>query len=63
MESKFWGAYRIARAAKVNEGGSITFVSGVLSQRPSATSALQGAINATLEALGRGLRWNARSSG
>lgn len=55
MESKFWGAYRIARAAKVNEGGSITFVSGVLSQRPSATSVLQGAINAALEALGRGL--------
>lgn len=55
MESKFWGAYRIARAAKVNAGGSITFVSGVLSQRPSATSVLQGAINAALEALGRGL--------
>ena len=55
MESKFWGAYRIARAAKVNDGGSITFVSGVLSQRPSAASVLQGAINAALEALGRGL--------
>ena len=55
MESKFWGAYRIARSAKVNEGGSITFVSGVLSQRPSAASVLQGAINAALEALGRGL--------
>ena len=55
MESKFWGAYRIGRAAKVNDGGSITFVSGVLSQRPSATSVLQGAINAALEALGRGL--------
>lgn len=55
MESKFWGAYRIARAAKVNDGGSITFVSGVLAQRPSATSVLQGAINAALEALARGL--------
>ena len=44
MESKFWGAYRISRAAKVNDGGSITFVSGVLAQRPSATSVLQGAI-------------------
>lgn len=55
MESKFWGAYRIARAAKVNDGGSITFVSGVLSQRPSATSVLQGAINAALEGLSRGL--------
>jgi NAD(P)-dependent dehydrogenase (short-subunit alcohol dehydrogenase family) len=55
MESKFWGAYRIARAAKVADGGSITFVSGFLSQRPSAGAALQGAINAALEALGRGL--------
>jgi NAD(P)-dependent dehydrogenase (short-subunit alcohol dehydrogenase family) len=55
MESKFWGAYRIARAAKVNDGGSITFVSGALSQRPSATSVLQGAINAAIEALARGL--------
>ena len=55
MESKFWGSYRIARAVNVNEGGSITFVSGVLSARPSASSVLQGAINAALEALGRGL--------
>jgi NAD(P)-dependent dehydrogenase (short-subunit alcohol dehydrogenase family) len=55
MESKFWGAYRIARAAKINEGGSLTFVSGFLSHRPSPTSVLQGAINAALDALARGL--------
>ncbi|WP_343614654.1 SDR family oxidoreductase [Novosphingobium sp.] len=55
MESKFWGAYRVARAAKVNPGGSITLVSGFLSHRPSAGAVLQGAINAALEALGRGL--------
>lgn len=55
MESKFWGAYRIARAAKVVDGGSITFVSGFLSRRPNAGAASQGAINAALEALGRGL--------
>ena len=55
MESKFWGAYRIARAVKVADGGSITFISGFLSQRPSVSSVLQGAINAALEALGRGL--------
>jgi NAD(P)-dependent dehydrogenase (short-subunit alcohol dehydrogenase family) len=55
MESKFWGAYRIARGAKINQGGSLTFVSGFLSVRPSATSVLQGAINAALEALARGL--------
>ncbi|HWL87233.1 MAG TPA: SDR family oxidoreductase [Polyangiaceae bacterium] len=55
MESKFWGAYRVARAAKINEGGSLTFVSGFLSVRPSASAVLQGAINAALEALARGL--------
>lgn len=55
MNSKFFGAYRVARAAQVNEGGSITFVSGFLSQRPSASSVLQGAINAALEALARGV--------
>jgi NAD(P)-dependent dehydrogenase (short-subunit alcohol dehydrogenase family) len=55
MESKVWGAYRVARAAKIETGGSLTFISGLLGMRPSATSVLQGAINAALEALGRGL--------
>lgn len=55
MDSKFWGAYRIARAAKLTERGSLTFISGFLSERPSATSVLQGAINAALESLARGL--------
>ncbi|WP_271024068.1 SDR family oxidoreductase [Rhizobium sp. RCAM05973] len=55
MESKFWGAYRIARAARFSQRGSLTFISGFLSVRPSATSVLQGAINAALEALARGL--------
>jgi NAD(P)-dependent dehydrogenase (short-subunit alcohol dehydrogenase family) len=55
MESKFWGAYHVARAAKVVSGGSITFVSGFLSHRPSGGAVLQGAINAALEALARGL--------
>lgn len=55
MNSKFWGAYRVARAARINEGGSLTLVSGFLSVRPSKTSVLQGAINAALEALARGL--------
>lgn len=55
MESKFWGAYRIARAARIHDGGSLTIVSGFLSVRPSATSVLQGAINAALESLVRGM--------
>ena len=36
MDSKFWGAYHVARAAKIQETGSLTFVSGFLSVRPSA---------------------------
>jgi NAD(P)-dependent dehydrogenase (short-subunit alcohol dehydrogenase family) len=55
MESKFWGTYRVARAAKFTEQGSLTFVSGFLSVRPSPASVLQGAINAALESLARGL--------
>ncbi|AOJ74452.1 SDR family oxidoreductase [Burkholderia ubonensis] len=55
MNSKFWGAYRVARAIDIAPGGSLTFVSGFLSARPSASSVLQGAINAALEALARGL--------
>lgn len=55
MNSKFWGAYRIARAAKIADRGSLTLVSGFLSIRPSKGAAIQGAINAALEGLTRGL--------
>ena len=55
MESKFWGAYQIARAVRITPGGSLTFVSGYMSERPQATAVLQGAINAALESLARGL--------
>ncbi|WP_395697782.1 SDR family oxidoreductase [Methylocella sp.] len=55
MNSKFWGAYRVARAAKINDGGSLTLVSGFLSIRPKKGAAIQGAINAALEGLTRGL--------
>jgi len=55
MESKFWGAYQVARAAKLTERGSLTLVSGFLADRPAAGAALQGAINAGLDSLARGL--------
>lgn len=55
MESKFWGAYRVARAARIVDGGSLTLVTGFLAVRPSAASVLQGAINAALESLVRGM--------
>ena len=55
MDSKFWGAYRVARAARIRDGGSLTLITGFLSERPSGTAVLQGAINAALESLVRGL--------
>ena len=39
MESKFWGAYHVARAAKLTERGSLTLVSGFLAGRPAAGAA------------------------
>lgn len=55
FNSKFWGAYRLARAAKLTQGGSLTLTSGFLSKRPKAGAAIQGAINAALEGLVRGI--------
>lgn len=55
MTSKFFGAYTIAKFAHIAEGGSLTLVSGFLSTRPSAGAVLQGAINAAIEGLVRGL--------
>lgn len=55
MDSKFWGPYHVGRHARLCDGGSITFVSGVYSQRPVAEAVLQGALNAAIESLARGL--------
>jgi len=55
MEGKFWGAWRVARAAEIRPGGSLTIVSGFLSIRPRPNSAIVGAANGALEALARSL--------
>ncbi|MGB8771529.1 MAG: SDR family oxidoreductase [Candidatus Korobacteraceae bacterium] len=55
MDSKFWGSYKVARAAKFAPGGSLTLISGAYSQRPDRNAVLQGAINAAIEGLVRGL--------
>ena len=55
MESKFWGAWRIARAAEFRPGGSLTLVTGFLSIRPRPNSAIVGAANGALESLARSL--------
>jgi NAD(P)-dependent dehydrogenase (short-subunit alcohol dehydrogenase family) len=55
MESKFWGAWRVARAAEIRAGGSLTLVSGFLSIRPRPNSAIVGSANGALESLTRSL--------
>src|SRR5258708_27084851 len=55
FEGKFWGAWRVARAAEFRAGGSLTLVSGFLSIRPRPNSAVISAANAALEALTRAL--------
>jgi NAD(P)-dependent dehydrogenase (short-subunit alcohol dehydrogenase family) len=55
MDGKFWNAYRVARAATVAPGGSITLVAGLWSHRPFPNTALVSAINSGIEGLTRGL--------
>ena len=55
MESKFWGAWRVARAVEFRPGGSLTLVTGYLSVRPRPNSAIVGAVNGALESLAKGL--------
>jgi NAD(P)-dependent dehydrogenase (short-subunit alcohol dehydrogenase family) len=55
LEGKFWGAWRCARAAEINAGGSLTLVSGFLSIRPRPNSAIVSAVNGAIESLTRAL--------
>jgi NAD(P)-dependent dehydrogenase (short-subunit alcohol dehydrogenase family) len=55
LEGKFWGAWRVARAAEIRAGGSLTLVSGFLSVRPRPNSAIVSAANGALESLTRAL--------
>ncbi len=55
MEAKFWGSWRVARAAEIRKGGSLTLVSGFLSIRPRPNSAIVGAANGAIESLARSL--------
>lgn len=57
FDTKFWGQYNFARLAYkyINKGGSITFSSGTLGERPyqgySTLSIINGAINSLSKAL------------
>jgi NAD(P)-dependent dehydrogenase (short-subunit alcohol dehydrogenase family) len=55
LEGKLWGAWRVARAADIRPGGSLTLVSGYLSIRPRPNSAIIAVANGALESLARAL--------
>jgi len=57
FESKFWGAYCCSKyiSPKLKEGGSITFVSGVLGRRPGINCSPLACTNGALEGLTRSL--------
>lgn len=57
FDAKFFGPYVVAREVlpKLNDGGSITFFSGVLSRRPGANCSGLGAVNGAIESLTRAL--------
>ena len=57
METKFWTAYNAAKYInpKLKEGGSITFVSGVLGRRPGVNCCPLAVTNGALEGFTRSL--------
>jgi NAD(P)-dependent dehydrogenase (short-subunit alcohol dehydrogenase family) len=55
MDAKFWPYFRIARAAEIVTGGSLTFVTGGLGQKPAPAASVLSAVNAAIEGLTRGL--------
>ncbi len=55
LESKLWGAWRVAQAAQFRPGGSLTLVSGFLSVRPRPNSAIVSVANGAVESLARAL--------
>lgn len=57
FDSKLWGALRAVRAAVpgIQQGGSIVFVSGVASEKPTPGSSIVAAVNGAISAFARAL--------
>ncbi|MGD0289907.1 MAG: SDR family oxidoreductase [Candidatus Binataceae bacterium] len=57
LDVRFWGAFNAAKygAAKMNEGGSITFMSGTTARRPLRGAAVATASCGAVEAFARAL--------
>mmetsp|Transcript_32695 Transcript_32695/g.79284 ORF Transcript_32695/g.79284 Transcript_32695/m.79284 type:complete len:164 (-) Transcript_32695:69-560(-) len=64
MESKFWGAYHCAKhfAPKLNHGGCVVLVAGILNRRPGLNCVPLAIANGALEALTKSLalEWGPR---
>lgn len=55
FDTKFWGAWRVAALTPLTSNASITFVSGVFSERPATGQAAATCVNAAIEGLARAL--------
>jgi NAD(P)-dependent dehydrogenase (short-subunit alcohol dehydrogenase family) len=57
FDSKFWSQYTVAKygVKKIQKNGSITFFSGILSQKPSLNLSVAASINSAIEGLTRSL--------
>lgn len=55
LNAKFWGAFRVAKFATINEGGSLTLVSGQMARRPRPELLTGAVANAAIDVLGKGL--------
>lgn len=55
MNNKFFGQYLCAKYAQINNGGSITLFSGILSRRPGQSDSILAPTNTAVETLGKAL--------
>lgn len=52
---KFWGAFRMAKFADIDQGGSLTLVSGQMARRPRPGLLTGSVANAATDVFGKGL--------
>ena len=55
LNAKFWGAFRVAKFANINDGGSLTLVSGQMARRPRPGLLVGAVANTATDVLGKGL--------
>lgn len=55
FNAKFWGAFRVAKYAQINAGGSLTLVSGQMARRPRPQMLTGAVANAATDVFAKGL--------